>query len=79
MIYNLSIKQIISKTFVTDIPSVIIQVDTIHEMNSDVLQDWCRWPDESFEEMDSTLAVQQVIRDDRHLDTKTFLYKYQRF
>jgi len=26
-----------------------------------MFQDWCRWPDESFEEMDSTLAVQQVI------------------
>ncbi|XP_074659061.1 MOB-like protein phocein [Tubulanus polymorphus] len=24
--------------------------------------DWCNWPDESFEEMDSTLAVQQFIQ-----------------
>lgn len=27
-----------------------------------MLQDWCRWPDEPFEEMDSTLAVQQYIQ-----------------
>lgn len=26
------------------------------------LQDFCRWPDEPFEEMDSTLAVQQYIQ-----------------
>ena len=26
-----------------------------------LFQNWCNWPDESFEEMDSTLAVQQVI------------------
>lgn len=26
------------------------------------LQDYCRWPDEPFEEMDSTLAVQQYIQ-----------------
>lgn len=26
------------------------------------LQDFCRWPDELFEEMDSTLAVQQYIQ-----------------
>ena len=26
------------------------------------LQNWCSWPDESFEEMDSTLAVQQFIQ-----------------
>lgn len=26
------------------------------------LQDFCRWPDEAFEEMDSTLAVQQYIQ-----------------
>lgn len=25
-------------------------------------QDWCNWPDEPFEEMDSTLAVQQYIQ-----------------
>ena len=25
------------------------------------MQDWCSWEDESFEEMDSTLAVQQVL------------------
>ncbi|PVD30822.1 hypothetical protein C0Q70_10097 [Pomacea canaliculata] len=25
-------------------------------------KDWCNWPDESFEEMDSTLAVQQFIQ-----------------
>lgn len=25
-------------------------------------QDWCRWQDEPFEEMDSTLAVQQYIQ-----------------
>lgn len=25
-------------------------------------QDFCRWPDEPFEEMDSTLAVQQFIQ-----------------
>lgn len=25
-------------------------------------QDWCHWPDEPFEEMDSTLAVQQFIQ-----------------
>lgn len=27
-----------------------------------LLQDFCRWPDEVFEEMDSTLAVQQYIQ-----------------
>lgn len=26
------------------------------------LKDFCRWPDEPFEEMDSTLAVQQYIQ-----------------
>lgn len=26
------------------------------------LQDFCRWPEEPFEEMDSTLAVQQYIQ-----------------
>lgn len=26
------------------------------------MQDFCRWPDELFEEMDSTLAVQQYIQ-----------------
>lgn len=27
-----------------------------------VAQGWCYWPDETFEEMDSTLAVQQYIQ-----------------
>lgn len=26
------------------------------------VKDFCRWPDEPFEEMDSTLAVQQYIQ-----------------
>lgn len=31
-------------------------------MITSTLQDYCRWPDEPFEEMDSTLAVQQYIQ-----------------
>lgn len=27
-----------------------------------IFQDFCRWPDEPLEEMDSTLAVQQYIQ-----------------
>ena len=28
------------------------------------MQDWCNWPDEQYEEMDSTLATQQVRVDE---------------
>lgn len=31
-------------------------------MTYKILKDFCRWPDEPIEEMDSTLAVQQFIQ-----------------
>lgn len=41
--------------------SLDLNVIPINEIVS-FTQDWCNWPDEPFEEMDSTLAVQQYIQ-----------------
>lgn len=41
---------------------MLFLIDFIHTITLNILQDFCRWPDEPFEEMDSTLAVQQFIQ-----------------
>ena len=38
--------------------SIVVLVDVVVVL---ILQDMYGWPDEPFEEMDSTLAVQQVL------------------
>lgn len=40
----------------------ICSQDSLEHFCLSILQNWCNWPDESFEEMDSTLAVQQFIQ-----------------
>lgn len=45
--------------------ATLLQFESIFSLsncNTILFQDFCRWPDEPFEEMDSTLAVQQYIQ-----------------